>query len=505
MKIIVLIALTFALYAKDAAKVHIADGTLEGVVSPDGQVIAFKGIPYAAPPVGDLRWKPPQPVTPWTGVRSAADYGARCMQARIFDDMIFRDAGPSEDCLHLNVWMPAKSAHGKLPVMLWIYGGGYVGGATSEPRQEGASLTRKGVIVVSMDYRLGIFGFFVHPDLTKESPHHASGNYGLLDQLAALEWVHKNIAHFGGDPNSVTLFGESAGSFSVSALVASPLAKGLFQHAIGESGAMFSQALPLKPLAEAEADGVKFAGTASLADLRAKPAADLLKASMDQKTVRFTTDVDGYFLPESTFAIYSAGKQSHVPLLAGWNADEGGYKGIFGKDDVTAENYATHLKTLYNDHSDDVMKLYSGQSDAELKRAAGDLAGDRFIAYSTWKWLELQNKTGGSPVYRYEFDQALPGPNPTAYHSAEIEFVFGVLENKKLDWRPEDRKVSDLMTSYWTNFARTGNPNGAGLPQWPVYNKETGYQVMHFSATPSVAPDSHRARYELLDSLSEYK
>ncbi len=505
MKLIALLALTLAVNAKDAAKIHIPDGTLKGVTSVDGQVIAFKGIPYAAPPVGDLRWKPPQPVSPWTGVRSAADYGARCMQAPIFSDMIFHDNGPSEDCLHLNVWVPAKSAHRKLPVMLWIFGGGFMAGATSEPRQEGMNLTKKGVIVVSMDYRLGIFGFFAHPDLAKESPRHASGNYGLLDQLAALQWVHKNIAHFGGDPGNVTLFGESAGSFSVSGLVASPLAKNLFQHAIGESGAMFSQALPLTALADAEAEGVKFAGPASLADLRAKPAADLLKASMEQKTIRFSTDVDGYFLPESTFAIYSAGKQSHVPLLAGWNADEGGYNAIFGKDDVTSDNYSAHLKTLYSDNSEAIMKLYSGQSDAEIKRAAGDLAGDRFIAYSTWKWLELQSQTGGSPVYRYEFDQALPGPNATAYHSAEIEFVFGVLENKKLDWRPEDHRVSDLMTSYWTNFARTGDPNGAGLSQWPAYNKETGYQVMHLSAAPSAAPDTHRARYEFLDSLSPYK
>jgi para-nitrobenzyl esterase len=228
-----------------------ADGVLEGVVSADGKVRTFKGIPFAAPPVGPLRWKAPQPPAPWTGVRKASEYGARCMQGSIYSDMIFHDTGPSEDCLYLNLWMPANPGRAKLPVMVWIYGGGYQAGATSEPRQDGGNLSKKGVLVVSMNYRLGIFGFFSHPELAKESGHDSSGNYGLLDQLAALQWVRKNIATFGGDPDNVTIFGESAGSFSVSALVASPLAKGLFQRAIGESGAyLSSETLPLKPRAE---------------------------------------------------------------------------------------------------------------------------------------------------------------------------------------------------------------------------------------------------------------
>lgn len=238
-----------------ANEVQTASGVVEGTTSADGKVQIFKGIPYAAPPVGALRWKEPQPVESWVRVRKATEFGARCMQWNIYSDMVFRDAGPSEDCLYLNVWTPATSADAKLPVMVWIHGGGFQAGATSEPRQDGENLAHKGVVVVSMNYRLGIFGFFSHPELTKESPHHASGNYGLLDQAAALEWVRKNIAAFGGDPEQVTIFGESAGSFSVSALMASPVSKGLIHQAMGESGAFFGGRLPARSLAESEEDG----------------------------------------------------------------------------------------------------------------------------------------------------------------------------------------------------------------------------------------------------------
>src|ERR1700739_3048203 len=273
------LALLFASHAVHAQQVtyvqqSTANGILEGVVSTDGEVRTFKGIPYAAPPVGPLRWKSPQPPASWTGVRKAVDYGPRCMQGRIYDDMIFHDAGPSEDCLYLNLWMPAKPAQAKLPVMVWIYGGGFAAGSSSEPRQDRGNLSKKGVLVVSMNYRLGIFGFFAHPDLAKESGHNASGNYGLLDQVAALQWVKKNIATFGGDPDNVTIFGESAGSSSVSALIASPLARGLFHRAIGESGVCLNARHPWKSRSEAEAADVKFAqsifGTSSLEALRSK-------------------------------------------------------------------------------------------------------------------------------------------------------------------------------------------------------------------------------------------
>ena len=486
-----------------------ANGVLEGVVSADGKVRTFKGIPYAAPPVGELRWKPPQPAPAWAGVRKAADYPPRCMQGRIYSDMVFNDKGPSEDCLYLNLWMPAAPEKTPLPVMVWIYGGGFAAGATSEPRQDAGNLSKKGVMVVTMNYRLGVFGFFSHPELTKESRRKASGNYGLLDQVAALEWVKKNIATFGGDPNNVTIFGESAGSFSVSALMASPLSQGLFKRAIGESGAFFGATLPLKPLAETEKANVEFAksslGTTSLQALRAKPAEEILQAALKQETLRFSPNVDGYFLPRDVPSIYAGGKQSHVPLLAGWNADEGSYRLIFALANPTAQNFATRVRALYGDQADALLKVYAASTDAEVKRTAQDLAGDRFIAYGTWKWIEMQLKTGKSPVFRYRFDQTLPLAEPAAPHASEIEYVFQVLSSRRLPWRPEDRKVSDLMGSYWTNFAKTGNPNGPDLPPWPAYASRDGYQVMHLTADPRPAPDQHRARYELLDKLQPAK
>jgi para-nitrobenzyl esterase len=490
-----------------------ADGVLEGVVSADGKVRTFKGVPFAAPPVGPLRWKAPQPVTPWTGVRHASEYGARCMQGSIYSDMVFHDSGPNEDCLYLNLWMPANPASSKLPVMVWIYGGGYQAGATSEPRQDGGNLSKRGVVVVSMNYRLGIFGFFSHPELAKESGHDSSGNYGLLDQLAALQWVRKNIAAFGGDPENVTIFGESAGSFSVSALVASPLAKGLFQRAIGESGAYLSTGtLPLKPHADTEQADLAFVkanlGADSLADLRAKPAGELLQAALKEKGVFFSPNIDGYFLPESVLSIFAAGKQSMVPLLAGWNRDEMNYHALMGDDPPTAANFRAHLDSLYGPHADEIAKLYSGSTQTEIQRAAQDLAGDRFIAFGTWKWLEMTAKTGKVPVYRYQFDQTLPlapdapaGAEPSAPHASEIEFVFQMLSSRQLPWRPEDHKVSELLGTYWTNFARTGDPNGRDVPKWPVYGAKNDYPVMHLAADPHAAPDAHRARYLFLDTL----
>ena len=312
------------------------NGVLEGVVSADGKVRTFKGIPYAAPPVGPLRWKAPQPAPSWKRVRKAADYGARAMQGRIYNDMVFHDPGPSEDCLYLNLWMPASPPPSKLPVMVWIHGGGFVAGSSSEPRQDAGNLSKKGVMVVSFNYRMGVFGFFAHPELAKESGHNASGNYGLLDQVAALQWIKTNIATFGGDPDNVTIFGESAGSFSVSALMASPLARGLFRRAIGESGAFFGNTLALKSRVQAEEAGVKFAeaafGTTSLEALRAKPAQALLDAALKQPQSYFPPDIDGYFLPADCLSIYAAGQQSHVPLLAGWNRDEAGYQSYFTND-----------------------------------------------------------------------------------------------------------------------------------------------------------------------------
>jgi para-nitrobenzyl esterase len=487
------------------------NGVLEGVVSSDGRVRTFKGIPYAAPPIGPLRWKPPQPVAPWTGVRKATEFGPRCMQTRVYSDMVFHDRGPSEDCLYLNLWIPESHSQSKLPVMVWIYGGGFVAGATSEPRQDAANLSKKGVLVVSMNYRLGIFGFFSHPELSKESDHNASGNYGLMDQLAALKWVRDNIAVFGGDPDNVTIFGESAGSLSVSALMASPLAQGLFHRAIGESGAFFGSSVQLKPRTETERIGLEFAKSAlsaeSLESLRAKPATEILQAASKEGAPRFSPNVDGYFLPVSVETIFAAGRQSPVPLLAGWNADEGNYRGIFLNDDPTPENFAARVRELYGTNADAILKLYPAATVAQAKRSAQDLAGDRFIAFATWKWIESQRKIGQAPVYRYRFDETLPlppgsppGSEPAAPHASEIEFVFQVLSSNDLPWRPQDEKLSEAMSSYWTNFAKFGDPNGEGLPHWPAYTGDK-YEVMHLCASPEALPDDHLARYLFLDQL----
>jgi para-nitrobenzyl esterase len=493
-------------------QVKVAEGTIEGALTADGAVRTFKGIPYAAPPVGPLRWKPPQPVTPWSGVRPALEFGPRPMQGHIWDDMIFRDAGPSEDCLHLNVWAPNRTDHRKLPVMVWMFGGGFAAGGTSERRQDGTMLCQKGVVVVSMDYRLGVFGFFALPELTRESDQHASGNYGLMDQVAALRWVRTNIAAFGGDPDNVTIFGESAGAHSVCAVMASPLAHGLFQRAIGESGGVVGHRRRLRSLGDGEASGQAFAqrefGTTSLADLRALPAKRLLDGQLRIDRSHFQPIVDGYFLPASGNALYARGAQSHVPLLAGWNRDEGPAEAFFGDAPPTLPNFIAEAKKRFGARSGEFLRVYAARTDAEAKRAAADYAGDDFIAFMTWKWLELHRRSGGSPVYRYLFEHARPlgadaPPNaePSAPHASDIEFVFQNLSSRPLPWRPEDHAMADRMATYWTNFARSGDPNGAGLPRWPRYEEATGLQVMHLQAAAHATPDTTRDRYLFLDSL----
>lgn len=501
--------------AMAANQVRTESGLVEGTASSDSKIQIYKGVPYAAPPVGPLRWKPPEPAPAWNGVRNATGFGSRCMQGRIYDDMVFRDPGPSEDCLTLNIWTPA-AAGAHLPVMVWIFGGGFQAGGTSEPRQDGENLARKGVVVVSMNYRLGVFGFFSHPALAKESPHHASGNYGFLDQAAALEWVRKNIEQFGGDPENVTIFGESAGSISVSAQMASPVSKGLFKRAIGESGGVHIFANRSASREQTEETGVRFAksvGASTLEALRAKPANQILQAALKDKSMRFWPNVDGYFFSENPADVYASGKQAHVPLLAGWNADEGSYQGLLQKAKPTKEKYQAKVRELYGDNADEVLKLFPGDSEQQVKESARDLAGARFIAYSTWKWLEMQVETGEAPVYRYHFEQAPPMPGGQrsrgAYHSADIEFVFETLDSKHLPWTADDRKLSDLISSYWTNFAKTGNPNGDGLAEWPNYGKSKDYEVMHLlvssekSARPKAVPDAHRERYQLLDRIAK--
>jgi para-nitrobenzyl esterase len=430
--------------------------------------------------------------------------------------MTFRDE-PSEDCLYVNVWTPASRGGKRLPVMFWIHGGGFQAGSASEPRQDGEHLARKDVVVVSANHRLGVFGFFAHPQLTAESPAKASGNYGLLDQIAALAWVKRNIAAFGGDPENVTIFGESAGSFAVSALMASPLAKGLFHKAIGQSGAYFTLgggALTTHVLTAAEERGAKFAtalGSSDLAALRARPGPEVLQAAL--KVPWFAPIIDGHVLPKRVEQTYIAGAQAHIPLLAGWNADEIRSAVVFGKEKTTAATFAAQVKARYGDRSDALLKVYPATSDAEALESAAALASDNFIGYSTWKWIEVHSATGASPVFRYLFDRKIPVAPDTkingvvataadvgARHAGEIEYVFGTLDSvPRVTWEPADRQLSQQMMSYWTNFARTGNPNGSGLPTWPEYDSKTP-QVQHLDTTVVSKPDTTRPRYQFLDS-----
>ena len=485
-------------------RVHTANGVVEGSGQPSSGVRAFKGIPFAQPPVGDLRWKPPQPLQPWKGVRQALQFGPRCMQLPIFDDMSFRSNGMSEDCLYLNIWTPANKHKNNdhLPVLLYFYGGGFVGGDGSEPRYDGEALARKGIVTITTNYRLGVFGFLAHPELTKESPHHASGNYGLLDQNAALQWVRQNIAAFGGDPKRVTIAGESAGSIAVSAQMASPLSKDLINAAIGESGSIMGT-LPAVPLAQAEHKGIDFAtsiGAASLRALRALTAEQLLQATSKSEMGRFPLTIDDYFLPASPASIFAAGQQAHVPLLVGWNSQEGNWNELLDDNEPTPENYEKAVRKLYGDRADEILKLYPASTHEAVIDAATDLASDRFIGYSTWKWFDMQVQTGGNAVYRYLYARPRSAADRGAVHSAEIEYALGNLStNKVYAWTPDDYKVSNLMQEYFANFVKNGNPNGANLPLWPAVKSGAPVQLMRLDIESRAEPERHRDRYQFLD------
>jgi len=475
-------------------------------VQPSG-VRIFRGIPFAQPPTGELRWREPQPVKNWTGIRPALDFGPRCMQAVVFDDIRYRSNGVSEDCLYLNVWTPAKSNRERLPVLVYFYGGGFVNGDSSEPRYDGESMAAKGIVVVSVNYRLSVFGFLAHPELTKESSHKASGNYGLLDQNAGLRWVQRNIANFAGDPKRVTIAGESAGSISVSAHMVSPLSKGLIAGAIGESGAI-TGALSAVPLAKAEADGSKFVaslGAQTLAALRAMPAQQIVEPAYKGGSVgRFPITIDGYFLPADPTTIYASGKQARIPLLAGWNSEEAGWQAVFGSDEPTPENFKKVLAKTYGPRADEALKLYPASTREEVMQAATDLASAQFIAYSTWKWIELHEQTSGARIYRYLYARPRPAPrtgngHPArgAVHSAEIEYALGNLDvNNVYAWTPDDYKVSALMENYFANFIKKADPNEPGLPQWPAIQDG---QVMRLDVESRADADQTRPRYEFLD------
>jgi len=459
--------------------VRVEQGQLSGTAGKSADVRVFRGIPFAAPPVGDLRWKPPQPAAAWKGVREANKFSATCWQkpyppqAAIFQNDI---SNMSEGCLYLNLWTPAKTAADRLPVMVWIHGGGFTRGTANSPMYDGENLALKGVIVVTFNYRLGVFGFLAHPELAAESEHHASGNYGVLDQIAALQWVKKNIAAFGGDPDRVTIFGESAGSYAVCALMASPLAKGLFARAIGESGALFNQ---LQTQAEAEKEGEKLAAQAgavpseanklAIKSLRAKPADELVKLTGETNR----PVIDGWVLPQAIYTTFAQGKQNDVPLLLGNNADEGT---VFAPPAqfVTAALFTAGSQKRFGDMADQFFKIYPAGSDQEA--FASYLASFRDVSFG-WEmrtWARLQVKTGHQAVYRYYFTRRPPGPQSArlgAFHASEIPYVFGNFI-WPFPWEEADHKLSETMSSYWVNFAITGNPNGKGLPEWSTYNAE---------------------------------
>ncbi|WP_017460499.1 carboxylesterase/lipase family protein [Dyella ginsengisoli] len=482
-------ALTLTAGAVQAAVVsaphaRVSGGTLAGKrVTVDGVALQeFQGIPYAAPPVGPLRWKPPQPSSPWQGVRDATGFGPRCMQLPLFGDMVFRSRGMSEDCLYLNVWAPADRGNGKRPVLVYFYGGGYLAGDGSEPRYDGASLAAKGLVTVTVNYRLGVFGFLATSSLAAESPQHATGNYGLLDQAAALRWVRANIAQFGGDPAHITIGGESAGSISVSALMVSPLSRNLIVGAIGESGALIAPIAP-QGRTQAEATGAAFmkqVGAGSLAALRAMPAQALLQASGLQAVPApgFAPDVDGLFLDEPPVDTFARGAQAQVPLLLGSNSQEGFYTAVLKNEPPTPANYRAALMRLFGDRADEALRLYPGATRDEVMRSATALAGDLFIAHSTWRWMELQRAHSAAPVYFYYYAHPRPAKRDPqageqsdsgAVHSGEIEYALGNLDgNHVYAWTPADRAVSRTMQDYFANFIAHGDPNGAGLPRWPA-------------------------------------
>ena len=511
-----------------ASEVKTVYGRLAGTALAGG-IRVFKGVPFASPPVGSRRWQAPQPVQPWKEVRPATQFGPRAMQLPLFGDMNFRSNGVSEDCLYLNVWTPTKSAKERLPVLVYFYGGGFMAGDGSEPRYDGESMARQGIVAVTVNYRLGVFGFFAHPELTKESPQHASGNYGLLDQQAALRWVQQNIAAFGGDPQRVTIGGESAGSYSVSAQLASPLSRNLVARAIGESGSLLGLQ-PLPTLAETEAKGVAFGaalGASSLAALRALPAQQLLEATSKPDAPRFGAIVDSYFLPRQPADIYAAGQQAKVPLLVGWNSQEMTPPFLMGPTPPTAENFRAAVQKLYGERAAEALRLYPAATNAEAEQSATDLAGDRFIAYSTWKWADVQRQTSSQPVYRYLFARPRPamvpemgnatsglaggvvkGTGPAtpappargAVHSAEIEYALGnLVTNKVFAWTPDDYQVSKTMQRYFANFIKTGNPNGPGLLAWPAMSAGAAGQTLRLDIQSRVESDQTRARYLFLE------
>ncbi len=507
-------AISIATSAQDAVSVKTSYGILEGLDI--SGIKTFKAVPFAAPPTGDNRWREPQPLQPWQGIRECHDYAPDPMQEPIFGDMNFGADSISEDCLYLNIWTPAITMNEKLPVLIYFNGGGLMAGSGSEPRYAGMAMARRGMICVTANYREGIFGFFAHPELSKETQYKGSGNYGFLDQQAAIRWVHENISLFGGDPERITIAGESAGSMSVSALMASPLSRGLFAQAIGSSGSVIADKR-VKSLAEAEKAGVDMMrrmGYKNVKEMRKVPAEVLMKQANVRNVPVY--NIDNHFLTEQPLATYAAGRQMRVPLLVGGNSLEMspaayfGYITMSGRE-ITMEDIAKTASGMFGDNTYEMLSLYGITAPDDIYKQPGiDLCGDLFLAYSTWRWGNIHNATSGQPVYRYlysrerpkmmiegkvaglaggvkdktEAEEVVENKIPEihgAVHSADIEYAMGNLPtNRVYDWQPEDYMVSDIFMGYYANFVKTGNPNGIGLPQWlPLDNSDSpGFMVI---------------------------
>jgi para-nitrobenzyl esterase len=461
------------LFAALTGPLAVEGGRVLGVPGTTPSIAVFRGIPFAAPPVGDLRWRAPRPVIPWQGVRKADKFGTSCVQKTVdelkpwtYEFMTHNEVG--EDCLSLNVWTPAARAGEKLPVYVYIYGGANTSGSGAVPLYDGEGLARKGIVVVTVNYRVGILGFFTHPELTAESGVNASGNYALLDLIAGLKWVRANIAAFGGDPGRVTIGGQSAGASNTHSLVASPLAKGLFHGAIAQSGSSVGGLglMNARTLADQEKNGVRFAeskGAHSLADLRKLTWQQLSEGQQGSWSVV----VDGYVQPAPAGEIIAQGRQNDVPTLTGSTADE---SGASPHPAVTLDAFQKQARTRYGDLADEFLKLYPATTDAEAAAAQNAAARDS-ARVSTWLWAQARAKTAKTKVFTYYWEHAMPGPEVDVYgafHSSELAYVFDSLAMApKRPFTATDRAIAAKMSSYWANFIRSGDPNGKGLAAWP--------------------------------------
>ncbi|OYU93975.1 MAG: carboxylesterase [Bacteroidetes bacterium B1(2017)] len=479
-------------------------GLVQGTTENGLQV--YKGIPFAAPPVGDFRWKAPQPAAKWEGIKLANKFGSAPYQGGN------PPSGKSEDCLYLNVWSPEKKAEEKLPVMVWIYGGGFAFGSTSEAVYSGEKLAAKGVVYVSIPYRVGQLGFLAHPELSAETIQKTSGNYGLLDMIAGLEWVKNNIVAFGGDPNKVTIFGESAGGIAVSMLCASPLAKGLFHGAISQSGGSFGPnritTYPgenMKLLSLAESQGVEFmqkAGAKSLAEMRAIPA-EKLPGGFGQPGG--WPIVDGYVIPDDQYKLYEQGKYNKTPILVGYNSDEG----LSFSPPKTPKDYIDGVNKRYGKFADELIKAYP-VGENNVPKTARDLARDAAFGWQTWAWANLQAKTSKAKVYYYYFDQHPDFPEGSPQHGQgtphghDVGFVFGHTDPKSRIKTDTDESISEAMMSYWTNFAKYGNPNGSNLPVWKEYTKKN-HAVMHLKQSPKMGTVPSEESLKVLEKYFEWR